>query len=80
MSSGPAVAHVGYTGTDTDRDRWLAARLWLKRVDPALSAQLDPANLREVIRSYQSRIATPIQLFDGFLVRYVGDGVLICFG
>jgi hypothetical protein len=46
----------------------------------ALSAQLDPANLREVIRSYQARIATPIQLFDGFLVRYVGDGVLICFG
>jgi hypothetical protein len=35
----------------------------------ALSAQLDPANLREVIRSYQARIANTIQLFDGFLVR-----------
>jgi hypothetical protein len=50
MSSGPAVAHVGYTGTDTDRDRWLAARLWLKKVDPALSAQLEEARAEGLLR------------------------------
>jgi hypothetical protein len=38
MSSGAdlVVAHVGHTGTDADRDRWLAARLWFRRAVPAL--------------------------------------------
>jgi hypothetical protein len=31
-----AVAQVGHTGTDGDRDRWLAAGIWLERADPAL--------------------------------------------
>src|SRR5580692_8838317 len=30
---GVAVAHVGHTGTDQDRDRWLATGIWLDRVD-----------------------------------------------
>src|SRR3954454_10085463 len=46
----------------------------------ALSARLDPEDLREVIRSYQTRVATTIQSFNGFIARYVGDGVLIYFG
>jgi class 3 adenylate cyclase len=35
---------------------------------------------REVIRTYQACVATPIHQFDGFIARYVGDGVLIYFG
>jgi class 3 adenylate cyclase len=46
----------------------------------ALSARLDPEDLREVIRSYQGRVASTIQQFNGFIARYVGDGVLIYFG
>src|SRR3954466_5517392 len=46
----------------------------------ALSARLDPEDLREVIRSYQARVASTIQPFNGFIARYVGDGVLIYFG
>jgi class 3 adenylate cyclase/predicted ATPase len=46
----------------------------------ALSSQLDPEDLREIIRSYQGCVATTIQHFDGFIARYVGDGVLIYFG
>ena len=46
----------------------------------ALSSRLDPEDLREVIRSYQASVATTIQRFDGFIARYVGDGVLIYFG
>jgi class 3 adenylate cyclase len=45
-----------------------------------LSARLDPEDLREVIRTYQACVATAIQQFDGFIARYVGDGVLIYFG
>src|SRR6201996_1503513 len=46
----------------------------------ALSARLDPEDLREVIRSYQACVATIIRQFDGFIARYVGDGVLTYFG
>jgi class 3 adenylate cyclase len=46
----------------------------------ALSSRLDPEDLREVIRSYQASVATTIQRFDGFIARYVGDGVLVYFG
>jgi class 3 adenylate cyclase/tetratricopeptide (TPR) repeat protein len=46
----------------------------------ALSSRLDPEDLREVIRAYQACVARTIQQFDGFIARYVGDGVLIYFG
>ena len=45
----------------------------------ALSSQLDPEDLREIIRNYQGCVATTIQHFDGFIARYVGDGVLDLF-
>ncbi|HYZ25208.1 MAG TPA: adenylate/guanylate cyclase domain-containing protein, partial [Rhodopila sp.] len=45
-----------------------------------LSTRLDPEDLSAVIRSYQSIVATTIAHFDGFIARYVGDGVLIYFG
>src|ERR671939_910247 len=46
----------------------------------ALSARLDPEDLREIIRSYQARVVSTIQAYKGFIARYVGDGVLIYFG
>jgi class 3 adenylate cyclase len=46
----------------------------------ALSSRLDAEDLREVIRSYQACVASTIQQFNGFIARYVGDGVLIYFG
>src|SRR3954449_11729144 len=46
----------------------------------ALSARLEPEDLQEVIRSYQAPVASIIQQFNGFIARYVGDGVLIYFG
>ena len=46
----------------------------------ALSSRLDAEDLREVIRTYQACVATTIRRFDGFIARYVGDGVLIYFG
>ena len=46
----------------------------------ALSSRLDAEDLREVIRTYQACVAATIRQFDGFIARYVGDGVLIYFG
>jgi class 3 adenylate cyclase/predicted ATPase len=46
----------------------------------ALSARMDPEDLREVISSYQRCVAEVVRRFDGFVARYVGDGVLVYFG
>jgi class 3 adenylate cyclase len=46
----------------------------------ALSAQLDPEDLREVISSYHKCVGETIGRFDGFVSRYMGDGVLVYFG
>ena len=46
----------------------------------ALSARLDPEDLREVISAYQRCVAETVRRFGGFVARYMGDGVLIYFG
>ena len=46
----------------------------------ALSARLDPEDLREVIAAYHRTIGGIVTGFDGFVSRYMGDGVLVYFG
>jgi hypothetical protein len=46
----------------------------------ALSARMDPEDLREVISVYQKCVAETVQRFGGFLAKYMGDGVLVYFG
>jgi class 3 adenylate cyclase/predicted ATPase len=46
----------------------------------ALSARMDPEDLREVISAYQKCVAETVQRFSGFVAKYMGDGVLIYFG
>jgi class 3 adenylate cyclase len=46
----------------------------------ALSARMDPEDLREVISSYQECVAEAVQRFGGFVAKYMGDGVLVFFG
>jgi class 3 adenylate cyclase len=46
----------------------------------ALSARMDPEDLREVISTYQKCVAETVQRFGGFVAKYMGDGVLVYFG
>src|SRR5262249_24394488 len=46
----------------------------------ALSARIDPEDLREVISAYQNCVTETVQRFGGFAAKYMGDGVLIYFG
>jgi class 3 adenylate cyclase len=46
----------------------------------ALSARLDPEDLREIISAYQKCVAETVQHFGGFVAKYMGDGVLLYFG
>jgi class 3 adenylate cyclase len=46
----------------------------------ALATSMDPEDLREVISAYQKCAAETVRRFDGFVAKYMGDGVLIYFG
>jgi class 3 adenylate cyclase/tetratricopeptide (TPR) repeat protein len=46
----------------------------------ALSARMDPEDLRDVISAYQKCVAETVHRFGGFVAKYMGDGVLVYFG
>src|SRR5262249_55536698 len=46
----------------------------------ALSAQLDPEDLSEVVRRYHQTCATVIQRYAGHTAQHLGDGLLVYFG
>ena len=43
----------------------------------ALSARMDPEDLREVISAYHKCVAETVRRFGGFVAQYLGDGVLV---
>ena len=45
-----------------------------------LAARLDPEDFREVITAYHRAVADVVGGFDGFVAKYMGDGVLAYFG
>src|SRR5262249_25079851 len=45
-----------------------------------LASQLDPEDLREVVRAYQDTCAKVIARFEGHIAQYLGDGLLVYFG
>jgi class 3 adenylate cyclase/predicted ATPase len=45
-----------------------------------LATRPDPEDLREVITAYHRAIAGVVSSFDGFVAKYMGDGVLVYFG
>jgi hypothetical protein len=55
-------------------------RLGPAREVTALSARMDPEDLREVISAYQKCVAETVGRFGGFVAKYMGDGVLVYFG
>jgi class 3 adenylate cyclase len=46
----------------------------------ALSARLDPEDMRDLIGSFHKAVADVASRFDGFVGQYLGDGVLVYFG
>src|ERR1700747_1305173 len=46
----------------------------------ALSSQMDPEDLREIISAYQRCVAEVVIRSNGFIAKYLGDGVLVYFG
>ena len=45
-----------------------------------LSARLDPEDMRGILGAYHRAVADAVKSFDGFVAKYMGDGVLVYFG
>ena len=45
-----------------------------------VSARLDPEDMREVFAAYHKCVVEMVARFDGFIAKYMGDGVLAYFG
>src|ERR1700746_1840513 len=65
----------------TDAERWQLTVMFCDLVgSTALSTRFDPEDLRELIGEYHRAVADTVGRFDGFVAKYMGDGVLIYFG
>src|SRR5215831_16037583 len=80
QSETPAVNASVPAPRDTAERRQLTV-MFCDLVDStALSARLDPEDMRQVIRAYQEACVRVIPIYDGFVAKYMGDGILAYFG
>src|SRR5215467_3171120 len=83
----PATPHDTHTQLPLDTshapeaERRQLTVLFCDLVDSTvLASQLDPEELREVVRAYQEACAKVIARFEGHIAQYLGDGLLVYFG
>jgi class 3 adenylate cyclase len=76
----PATA-AGPVARPADAERRQLTVLFCDLVESTvLASQLDPEDLREVVRAYQDVCAKVIARFEGHIAQYLGDGLLVYFG
>jgi class 3 adenylate cyclase len=46
----------------------------------ALSSQLDPEEMNMLLRAYQDAVAGEVGRFEGYVAKFMGDGVVVYFG
>ena len=74
-------ARIGPTTISSDAERRQLTVMFCDLADStALSQKFDPEDLREINRTYQDKCKAAIERFDGYVARYMGDGVLAYFG
>jgi class 3 adenylate cyclase len=80
VASEPVVAPAEPKSKDTAERRQVTVMFSDLVGSTALSARMDPEDLREVISTYQKCVAETVRRSGGFVAKYMGDGVLIYFG
>jgi predicted ATPase/class 3 adenylate cyclase len=80
MPVSPQPALIEPKTTDTAERRQVTVMFSDLVGSTALSARMDPEDLREIISAYQKCVAETVRRFGGFVAKYMGDGVLVYFG
>jgi class 3 adenylate cyclase/predicted ATPase len=76
----PSVASIAQWPSDAAERRQVTVMFVDMIGSTELSTRMDPEDLRDIISSYQTCVADAVRRFDGFVAKYMGDGVLIYFG
>ena len=76
----PASSPAPHAAAESAQRRQLTVMFCDLVGSTALSARLDPEDLREVYAVYHRTVAEVVRGFDGFVANYMGDGVLAYFG
>jgi class 3 adenylate cyclase/predicted ATPase len=79
LAGGAPTSRDAPVGADAER-RQLTVMFCDLVGSTELSVRIDPEDLREVIGAYHCAVAEIVTGFDGFVSRYMGDGVLVYFG
>src|SRR5216110_1681714 len=75
------IAPVSDASAPTDAERRQLTVMFCDLVGSTpLSGRFDPEDLREVIGAYHRSVSDTVARFDGFVAKFMGDGVLIYFG
>jgi class 3 adenylate cyclase/predicted ATPase len=79
-----AIAELRSSGAQLRRHQWERRHLTVMFCDlkgsTVLATQLDPEDLASVIGAFQHCCADIIAHYEGFIARYLGDGILVYFG
>lgn len=76
----PPSPSSGRSSTDAAERRQLTVMFCDLAGSTALSKRLDPEDMREIIRAYQDACSGAIARYDGFVAKFMGDGILAYFG
>src|SRR5262249_8712916 len=72
----PAQAETSPVSPMSDAERRQLTVMFCDLVDStALSGQLDPEHLRDIVRAYQKVCSDVITRFDGYIAQLLGDGL-----
>jgi class 3 adenylate cyclase len=80
VGASSAPVETGPTRQDDAERRQLTVVFTDLAGSTALSTELDPEDLRSLIGAYHRCVAETVARFDGFIAKYMGDGVLVYFG
>ena len=79
-AANPTIPSATSQPTDSAERRQLTVMFCDLVGSTAMSARLDPEDMRRVIRAYQDAVSGVVARFDGFVAKFMGDGVLAYFG
>ncbi|MEP4197881.1 MAG: adenylate/guanylate cyclase domain-containing protein [Aliishimia sp.] len=79
--SPPAAPIVEPPKDEAEAERRHLTVMFVDLVDSTrIAGDLDPEEMRDLIRAYQNVVAGEVSRFDGYVAKFMGDGVLCYFG
>jgi predicted ATPase/class 3 adenylate cyclase len=80
-ATAPSIAPLAAPAPSSDAEHRPLTVMFCDLADStALSTRLDPEDLQDVIRAYRETCTRHIQEYEGFVAKYMGDGILVYFG